>query len=342
MEITEVAKEVTESHKEDDINFRKENTNEVEIPFRQKCKLMTKVLLTVILPILSIGAFSCCPIGTIEDQLVYVKLGGVINNGNGSTESNASCSSNNTAKDDIQIKTSEYRLFMRYGSCFATFLFIPVWGTFTDKHGRHIGVVIACIGAMILTGSLLLVELVEHAPLWILIFAEVLHGLCGRSITTLVMVLSAHVADVMPYGNRIFMMIMIDFIHSSFAFAGDVVVGYMIKHSGFITILAIMLIMQSVLMLYGIFIFSKISKPLIVAKDQNDNLDKSAREVLVEYCLNTYKLYLKRRRGNYRLCLFLITVIILIFNVAYNGVDSVINIFALGPPLCWTSVVLGM
>lgn len=80
------------------------------------------------------------------------------------------------------------------------FLFAPVWGRLSDRHGRRPVLLISTLGA---AGSYALFAfgagLTDHnMALWVMVASRMLAGICGGNIT----VAQAYIADITPRENR--------------------------------------------------------------------------------------------------------------------------------------------
>ena len=80
------------------------------------------------------------------------------------------------------------------------FVFAPIWGRLSDRHGRRPILLISTAGAAV---SYVLFALSSRVPnpttaLWMMVFSRMLAGVCGGNIT----VAQAYIADITPPENR--------------------------------------------------------------------------------------------------------------------------------------------
>ena len=313
-------------------NIQEENQTD-GFPFRQWA--FTVLLL---FPMLFIGGLSCSNTNIIADQLVYQQLGGDINNKSNSAQSCDNSSLNSTRiEDDIQEKTTRFRLYMRIGSCFTSVFFIPFWGAVSDKYGRHVSFMAAFTGAFCVHLSYLSVSVLDM-PVWVLIVGDSLHGVFGKSLTALIMSAASFISDFMPHGNRTFVMITMDLILLVAATCGNIGGGYWIRSSGFNPLLITSLSLQLVMIFYSAIVLSRVSKTPTLQRNIFTPIYKS----ILGYFVKTYKTYMQKRPHYARACLILLILVLFLQHFAMYGIEGIQNVYYLGPPLCWNSVMLGL
>ena len=227
---------------------------------------------------------------------------------------------------------------MQIGSSLAACIFVPVWGALSDNLGRHVIVFGSAVGSIIRVTSMLILSVKSSAPKWILILGDTLHSCFGKSSSGLIMACAAIVADELPQGKRTFMMIFVDFLLMVSETAGQLGTGYWIKKSGFTPILIACLAGQFLMLLYSVIIMPRISK-----RSSNEAYkDVPFCSKIQLYFVTPYKAYFKSRQGFTRTCLLLLVLIVLLRYIGEYGIHFLLTIYALGPPLCWDSVILGI
>ena len=293
--------------------------------------------LSVTFPVLGLGALGYSNFNQLTDQLLYIKFGGKLGN---TSDVNVTCtmSLNKTGEDHAQISTSEFRLYCRLGKCISSFIFLPFWGAQTDKYGRHIAVIVGSVSALMYCVPLLLVALSDAVPLWILIIGDTLHGAFGSGLNLLSIACASFTADVFPQGDRVLMMVCVDMVTLLLFTVGQVGGGYWMQASGFVPIVICMIGLQLIVLLYGILLFKK----LTAFYDHRITNKQENISSALQYFIITFKSFSKRRLGYARSYLLLTIAMVMCVHFPYFGVTSVFNIYAIGPPLCWNSVVLGI
>src|SRR5512134_1648855 len=80
------------------------------------------------------------------------------------------------------------------------FVFSPIWGRLSDRHGRRPILLISTAGAAVSYALFAISSQVPNptAALWMMVFSRMLAGLCGGNIT----VAQAYIADTTPPENR--------------------------------------------------------------------------------------------------------------------------------------------
>ena len=300
-------------------------------------KMLSTFLL--ILPCLFLAALGNSNFSTVSDQLVYVRHGGVIGNKTTPNDtSSCTLSLNKTGEDKAQSETSDFQLYSRIGRCATSFFFVPVWGAFSDKHGRHLAIMISSAGAIVYFIMVLLVALIDAVPLWIIIVGDCIHGILGSSSTTLMVACSSVAADVFMEGDRTLMMISIDLVYLLAYTIGQIGGGYWIKASGFVPVIICMLSMHTFVIIYTFllrFTFLKIS-----ASSHSDRT--ATQQGIISYFTNSYKTFIRSRPGFKRTYLVIIVLLVCFTHFSIYGVDALFNIYVIGPPLCWSSALLGI
>ena len=300
-------------------------------------KMLSTFLL--ILPCLSLAALGNSNFSTVSDQLVYVKHGGVIGSKTAPNDtSSCTLSLNKTSEDKAQSETSDFRLYSRMGQCATSFFFVPVWGAFSDKHGRYLTIMISSAGAIVYITTLLLVALIDAVPLWIIIVGDCIHGILGSSSHTLFVACSSIAADVFTEGDRTLMMISIDLIYLLAFTTGQIGGGYWIRASGFVPVIICMLCMHTSVIIYTFLFRSKFSK----ASAGNHINWNATQNGIKSYFTNSFKSLIRSRPGFKRTYLVIIVLLVGLMHFSIYGVNSLFNIYAMGPPLCWSSVLLGI
>jgi len=110
------------------------------------------------------------------------------------------------------------------------FLFAPIWGRLSDRHGRRPILLISTAGAAV---SYALFAVSSQVPnpttsLWMMIFSRMLAGLCGGNIT----VAQAYIADITPPENRSRRMGLIGMAFGLGFIFGPIIGGLSLKYLG--------------------------------------------------------------------------------------------------------------
>ena len=219
--------------------------------FHQLWYLLKEFL--ILIPILFFGSILLTSMRAIQTQIVFLELGGNISeNDNDSTKckNSSGVSSDETSKGDaIQREATRYLMYMEIGSSLAGLVFVPFWANFSDVHGRHWQLIAAMAGSVIKAAAFAII-LMTHAPVWLLLVADTIHGMFGKSTQTLVLAAAAYCSDFTPYGSRTVTMFAIDTIITAASAIGSLATGYWVKASGYVPYLWGVTIMQSLVIVY--------------------------------------------------------------------------------------------
>jgi MFS transporter, DHA1 family, tetracycline resistance protein len=110
------------------------------------------------------------------------------------------------------------------------FVFSPIWGRLSDRHGRRPILLLSTAGASVSYVLFALSSLLENhtAALWLMVFSRSFAGLCGGNIT----VAQAYIADITPAEHRSRRMGLIGMAFGLGFIFGPAIGGLSLKHLG--------------------------------------------------------------------------------------------------------------
>ncbi|CAH1796228.1 unnamed protein product [Owenia fusiformis] len=232
-------------------------------------------------------------------------------------------------QQEIQKETSIWRLYFDVAFCIAAMLTTIMLGSYSDRGGRKIILIIPVIGE-ILELFVYLIDGYFNLHISFLLIANVVHGLSGSWMIFMSSAL-AYVADITDESERTFRITLVCAILEVGGASGEIGLGYFVRNTGFaypfLTSLAVL-----VLVVFYIIIF--------VPETVQDTTKKST---ISDVYKSMYRLYFKEATGFVKRRWKLITLLITSFIIMTPNTSpwDVLNLKMLNYPLCFNPVLLG-
>ncbi|XP_038065793.1 proton-coupled folate transporter-like [Patiria miniata] len=136
-------------------------------------------------------------------------------------------------REKVQQESSVWSLYLTATLALAVIFSANIWGALSDKYGRHVALVMPCVG-LAANSAVNLLVVYFHLPLYVLIFGSLAQGI-GGDITTFIVGCAGYNSDVtMPESReRTIRFILIDVFY---CFAGSICqfsLGFIIRTFGF-------------------------------------------------------------------------------------------------------------
>ena len=283
---------------------------------------------TMFLCALYIGA-----IFPVMDQYVRTRISNEFNltdNYNNKSDILGSCSNNsNYYKDDeVNSEASLWTLYSTVASLLPGIVTLILLGSYSDKGGRKIAIIVPQVGALIRCINLLAVIYFDW-PLYFIVIGAFLEGLSGGIYMTISAGFS-YVADITSLEKRSFRITILDGCFGLGIMVSQVAAGYLIASLGYFylfLILAIIILLDIVIV--ACFL------PETVTRDQN------AQFWSIGHFRTTFNLYC-RDNGTGRRWKLLLSLAIVFFtcSVMYATFD-IQTFYLLDVPFCMSSVLIG-
>ncbi|XP_051973593.1 solute carrier family 46 member 3-like isoform X1 [Xyrauchen texanus] len=287
-------------------------------------------------PVVAIYSFASFMVYPLVQQYVYRRLWLEITNSPYPVSDNssrcASNSSNHTSQqDEVQKAASLFSLYSNLCSMIPSLLVTLLLVAYSDQRGRKITIIMPLIGSLIYTLSLLAVSFFE-LNLYLLIAASFVSALFG-GIGTMLGGCFSYVADLCEDGKqKTLRMATVDMVIGLLAGVASISTGYFLRASGFNWPFFTSAIFQVVNLLYAIFILEE-TKVI----DRSETV--ACCRTLQKLVSGIYYLFFGGNRRSWILVLMI--VIFTSISFANTGGLSMMTLYELNEPLCWSEVLVG-
>ncbi|XP_033954354.1 lysosomal proton-coupled steroid conjugate and bile acid symporter SLC46A3 [Pseudochaenichthys georgianus] len=296
-------------------------------------------------PIVALYAFSSFLIYPLVQQYVYRRLWQELTNTTYPVSANASrCAENSSAgsnhssfHEEVQRQASLFSLYTNLFSAVPSLVVTLMLVAYSDRGGRKITIITPLIGTLLYTLSFLAVSYFE-LNIYLIIGSSILSSLFG-GLGTFLGGCFAYIADLCEDGSRkTLRMAGVDMMIGLLSGVASISTGYFLKAAGFNWPFLTSALVQCVVLLYAIFILEE-----TVRKAPTDAilLDGSPQRSAVKQLIyGIYYMFAGASRRS-RTLLVLLMLIFTSFSFAYVGGLSLMTLYELNQPLCWTEIMIG-
>lgn len=209
--------------------------------------------------------------------------------------------------------------------------------SYSDRGGRKITIIMPLIGTLIYTLSFLIVSYFE-LNIYLLIGSSLASSLFG-GLGTFLGGCFAYVADLCEDGQqKTLRMAGIDMMIGLLAGVASISTGYFLRAAGFNWPFITSALVQCLILLYAIFILEEtVTKPPSDAIALNGTPQSSALKQMIS---GVYQMFI-RTSNRCRTILALLMLIFTSFSFTYVGGISLMTLYELNKPLCWTEILIG-
>ncbi len=252
---------------------------------------------------------------------------------------NASCVISNRSDPDylteqhIQADAADWSLY--FGICsYLPLIFTGIlFGKWSDYTGRKMALGLPLIGMLIQSATYMMV-IAAHLPLPVLFAGEFAYGITGGT-PLLVSISLAYIADVTTLKERTFRVVIVETSLIIPIGLAQLAIGYLIEAEGFIAPFYLLLTTQLVALAY--VLIPGILYESVQCKDKSGTLGSQMIK-LFQGIIDLFTYNIENRRWR----LLLINAIFFPIIVVVYGYTSVITLYAIGQPFCWSSVLVGI
>lgn len=226
------------------------------------------------------------------------------------------------------------QLFTVIPSLIVTFLLV----TYSDWGGRKMTIIMPLFGMLLYTLFFLAISFYE-LNIYLLIATSFLSSLFGGPATFLGGCF-AYVADLCKDSRQnMVRMARLDMMIGLLTGVAAVSTGYFLKAAGFNWPLLTSALFQCLNLSYAIFVLKEtVTKAPHGAVLVGESSPR--RSGLKRMIFGVYEMF-KNTRGKSRVVLILLILIFTSYNMAYAGGMSLMTLFELNEPLCWTEILIG-
>ncbi|XP_029304187.1 solute carrier family 46 member 3 [Cottoperca gobio] len=293
-------------------------------------------------PVVALYAFSSFLIYPLVQQYVYRRLWQELTNTSYPISDNASrCAENSSASNhssyykEVQRQASLFSLYTELFSTIPSLVVTLMLVAYSDRGGRKITIITPLIGTLIYTLSFLAVSYFE-LNIYFLIGASILSSLFG-GLGTFLGGCFAYIADLCEDGHqKTLRMAGVDMMIGLLSGVASISTGYFLRAAGFNWPFVTSALFQCLILFYAIFILEETVKK---APTDAIILDGAPQRSAMKQML--YGVYHMFAGASHRSHLVLLMLIFTSFSFAYVGGVSLITLYELNEPLCWTEILIG-
>ncbi|KAJ0061569.1 hypothetical protein NL108_005706, partial [Boleophthalmus pectinirostris] len=300
-------------------------------------------------PAVGLYSFSAFLIFPLMQQFVYRRLWEDITNTtypefDNVTRCVKNSSSNETnhheaseTKPEVQKQASLLSLYSELFSAIPSFIVTILLVAYSDRGGRKIAIIMPVIGTLLYISGLLAISYFE-LNIYLTIVCSVVSSLFG-GFGTFLGGCFAYVADISKNEHqKTIRLAGVDMILGVLAGVASLSTGYFLKAAGFNWPFITSLVGLLLLLLYVIFVLEETVKK---APPDASRLDTPPQVSAIKQMF--YSIYHVFASGDcrFRTILIMLLVAFIIFAFADIGGVSLITLYELNEPLCWTSIMIG-
>nr|XP_019952946.1 PREDICTED: solute carrier family 46 member 3 [Paralichthys olivaceus] len=293
-------------------------------------------------PVVALYAFSSFLIYPLMQQYVYRRLWEDLTNTTYPTSDNTSRCADNSSNhssynEEVQRQASLFSLYTELFSTIPSMIVTLMLVAYSDRGGRKIAIIMPLIGTLIYTLAFLTVSYFELS-IYLLIGSSLVSSLFG-GLGTFLGGCFAYVADLCEDGQqKTLRMAGLDMMIGLLAGVASIATGYFLRAAGFNWPFLTSALIQILILLYAIFILEEtVKRPPADAVIQEGSPQRSALKQMI---CGVYDMY----TGAGRRCKIVLALLMLIFtsfSFAYVGGISLMTLYTLNKPLCWTEILIG-
>uniref|UniRef100_A0A8C2CUS4 Solute carrier family 46 member 3 n=1 Tax=Cyprinus carpio TaxID=7962 RepID=A0A8C2CUS4_CYPCA len=293
--------------------------------------------LYLIEPIVAIYAFASFMVYPLVQQYVYRRLWLEITNSSYPVSENTSqCAFNNTShsrqQDEVQKAASLFSMYSDLSSMIPSLIVTLLLVAYSDQRGRKITIIMPLIGSLVYTLSFLAVSFFE-LNLYLLIAASFVSALFG-GIGTMLGGCFSYVADLCEDSKqKTLRMAVVDMMIGLLAGVASISTGYFLHAVGFNWPFFTSAIFQVVNLIYAVFI---LEETRVIDQSETVACCQAMQELARGIC-NLFVGGSSQRK--WVLVLLIVTFSSLSF--VNTGGLSMITLYELNEPLCWSEILVG-
>ncbi|XP_039632613.1 solute carrier family 46 member 3 [Perca fluviatilis] len=295
-------------------------------------------------PVVALYAFSSFLIYPLVQQYVYRRLWQELTNTTYPISDNTSrCAENSNSSnhssyhEEVQRQASLFSLYTELFSTIPSLVVTFMLVAYSDLGGRKITIIMPLIGSLIYTLAFLTVSYFE-LNVYLLIGSSLLSSLFG-GLGTFLGGCFAYVADLCEDGRqKTLRMAGVDMMIGLLSGVASISSGYFLRAAGFNWPFLTSALCQCLILLYAIFILEEtVKKAPTDAILLNGSPEPSAIKQMI---YGVYHMFARTSRRS-KTVLVLLILIFTSFSFAYMGGISLMTLYELNKPLCWTEILIG-
>ncbi|KAK1800385.1 hypothetical protein P4O66_005621, partial [Electrophorus voltai] len=287
-------------------------------------------------PIVAVYAFASFLLYPLVQQYVYRRLWQEITNTTYPvSDSSSQCGTNNSnhsnLHEEVQKAASLFSMYSDLSSMIPSLLVTLMLVTYSDRRGRKVTIVLPLVGSLVYCLSFLAVSLLE-LNLYLLIVASFVSALFG-GVSTILGGCFSYVADRCESSEqKTLRMAGVDMVIGLLSGVALLSSGYFLRATGFNWPFFTSAVFQLFNLLYALFVLEE--------SRVADGGTTGAGGVVRRLTFGIYELFARGGRKRNRLVVLLIATFCS-FSFTNFGSLSVITLYELNEPLCWSEILVG-
>ena len=199
-------------------------------------------------------------------------------------------------------------------------------GSYSDKGGRKLGLILPSVGAVLKTGLIICITYLE-LPKQVLLVAFVVEGVCG-GFGTFLMSTFSYISDVTSHRNRALRIVIVESALGIGVVGGTLLFG-LLPYAGFLYLYILLAAMLLVMLLYVLFVLRE-SRVVV----------ESPKIFSTEHVKQMVKVYTANDEHGRRWKLIISVGILLFGTMLEIGRGDVLLLFVQNTPLCWPNFLV--
>lgn len=238
---------------------------------------------------------------------------------------------------EVQRQASLFSLYAELLSTIPSMIVTLMLVAYSDRGGRKITIIMPLVGTLIYTLALLTVSFFE-LNVYLIIGASLVSSLFG-GLGSFLGGCFAYIADLCEDGRQKTMrMAGVDMMIGLLSGVASISTGYFLNAAGFNWPFLTSILCQILNLLYAIFVLEEtVTKPQADA-DSADSVTQ--RSTLKQMIFGVYEMF-ARASSRTRTVLALLILIFTSLSFAYFGGISLLTLYELNKPLCWSEILIG-
>ncbi|XP_071483430.1 proton-coupled folate transporter-like [Diadema antillarum] len=246
------------------------------------------------------------------------------------------CNDNNytdTLEDKIQQETAVWSLYLYAMSTFPALFTTILVGAISNLAGRKVAMMVPCLGYIVQCVLFLLISY-THLPLWTFFLAELLQGISG-GVALLFAGAHAYIADTTEKRQRTLRIAVTEGVYFFGNGAIQISNGYLISSFGYESSYWFSLVLLILAFLYATSPFL-----LIETVDEETKVRTKSTTTVKQIVCTACDLF-KITEGRRNIKLIAAGSVLLFALISVSGCQSVVVLYGLAKPFCWTPVDVG-
>ena len=233
-------------------------------------------------------------------------------------------------RKNVQSLTSYIHLGIILSAALPSLFMALLLGTWSDKVGRRIVIFLPVLGGL-LDCTCILITMFTRAPLFVLFIGSFINGL-GGFFTTMILAVFSYIADITDEDNRAMRLGILEAVAFTSGMISHMTSGWWIHHLGFKAPYIFIFSLHSLALVYIIFLLPE-SSSVTEKLRLKDLFSRSHFKKVI--------MLFSKADTKYKWQLYGLAVTSAVMMISSIGFGSVIVLFALDAPFCFSPIMIG-